>query len=92
MGIARQHLYYKCETGNKCRGRYIASLREGGGYVIIRSATPHKKQINQYNNKFVFLRERRSLERKKYKFGQKDRLHAFQGVKCSYHTNILNGG
>ena len=31
MGIARQHLYYKCETGNKCRGRYIASLREGGG-------------------------------------------------------------
>ena len=25
------HLYYKCETCNKCRGCPIASLREGGG-------------------------------------------------------------
>ena len=31
MGIARQQLYYKCETCNKCRGCSIASLREGGG-------------------------------------------------------------
>ena len=64
---------------------------ERGGHVIIRSATPRKK-IKQLNKEFVFLRERRSLERKNTNFGQKDRLHAIQGVKCSYHTNILNGG
>ena len=31
MGIARRHLFYKCETGDKGQGRSTASLREGGG-------------------------------------------------------------
>ena len=97
-------LYKKRDTFHKCpfviykvikpylQSRIIyASIWEGGGHVIIRSATPHKK-IKQLNKEFVFLRERRSLERKNTNFGQKDRLHTIQGVKCSYHTNILNGG
>ena len=33
------------------------------------------------------MRERRSLERK-IQICKKYRLHAFQGVKCSYHTNM----
>ena len=31
MGLARRHLVYKCETGDKGRGLSTASLREGGG-------------------------------------------------------------
>ena len=30
-GHSPVHLFYKCETCDKCRGHSIASLREGGG-------------------------------------------------------------
>ena len=38
MGIARQHLYYKCEIGNKCRGLSIASLEREGDHKVVEGA------------------------------------------------------